>query len=93
MDMSSSYLPQRIYAIHLGCKAQGLVAGQLQGCGQTFLGELASIPIGSMVCLVRSAQLLRCIVLLLLLRACKLLLCICAGTHRHKHGLSDRVER
>ena len=72
-----TYLSKRINTIHLGCKAQSVVAGHLQGCSQAFLGELPMIPIGNLICLM-SIKLLRCILLLLLLlRACKLLLCVC----------------
>lgn len=64
-----SYLPKRINTIYLGCKAQGLVTGHLQGCSQAFLGELTMFPIGYMECLV-GTQLLCCILVLLLLCVC-----------------------
>ncbi len=87
-----SYLPKRIHRIHLRCKAQGLVAGHLQGCSQAFLGKLAVISIGHVICLV-GTQLLRCILVLLLLRrACILLLCVCTGpSYQQVHVLLTGV--
>ena len=46
------------------------------------------IPIGNLICLV-STKLLRCILLLLLLRARELLLCVCTGACCHNHLLLE----